>query len=75
MKFQRQLSLTLKEDAHLIVVTGHRTEVIGDVEGPSWGSSHPAAVTNPVFVDVDGNGFRANRDTLGHPLPVKFKSP
>jgi hypothetical protein len=30
---------------------------------------------NPVFVDVDGGGFKANRDTLGHPLPVKFAAP
>lgn len=75
VKFEKQLSATLKEDAHLIVVTGHRTEIIGDVEGPSWGRSHPAAVTNPVFVDVDGNGFKSNQDTLGYPLPVKFKAP
>ena len=29
----------------------------------------------PVFVDVDGGGFRANRDTLDIPLPVKFQAP
>ena len=29
------------------------------------------AVSNPIFVDVDGGGFKANGDTLGAPLPVK----
>jgi hypothetical protein len=39
--------------------------------GPMWGKQHPTAVSNPIFVDVDGNGFQANGDILGHPLPVK----
>ena len=32
-------------------------------------------MTNPAFVDLDGNGFLPNKDTLGHPLPVKFRVP
>jgi hypothetical protein len=40
--------------------------------GPVGGAQHPAALTNPVFVDVDGTGFQPNKDTLGFPLPVKF---
>lgn len=39
------------------------------------GSSIRRALSNPVFVDVDGGGFRANRDTLDIPLPVKFVAP
>lgn len=74
LRFEHAVQLTLKEDSHIVVVTGHRTETLGDVAGPSWGTDHPAALTNPVFVDVDGNGFSANKDTLGFPLPVKFGS-
>ena len=40
--------------------------------GPSWGTQHPTALNNPVFVDIDGDGFTANKDTLDIPLPVKF---
>jgi hypothetical protein len=40
--------------------------------GPDWKDTQPAAFANPVYVDVNGDGFKANRDTLGHPLPVKF---
>jgi hypothetical protein len=28
----------------------------------------PIAFSNPIFVDVDHDGFRADGDTLGHPL-------
>jgi len=71
VKFDQTLNVTLTEDSHLVVVAGHRTQQLGDVAGPQ-GSQYPAALTNPVFVDVDGNGFQANKDTLGFPLPVKF---
>lgn len=74
VKFDHKLVVKLDKDSHIVVVTGHRTEQLGDVAGP-MGSQHPAALTNPVFVDVDGNGFKANGDTLGHPLPVKFRQP
>ncbi|HIE95966.1 MAG TPA: carboxypeptidase regulatory-like domain-containing protein [Planctomycetes bacterium] len=72
LKFDRSLDIVLKQDSHIVVVTGHRTETLGDVAGPTWGKQHPAALTNPVFIDVDGNGFQPNEDTLGFPLPVKF---
>jgi hypothetical protein len=32
---------------------------------------HPFAYNNPIFVDVDGHGFKPNGDALGFPLPVK----
>lgn len=73
-KFQHSIDVTLKQDSHIVVVTGHKTERLGDVAGPQ-GSQLPTALTNPVFVDVDGNGFEHNNDTLGYPLPVKFKAP
>lgn len=71
VKFNEQLSLTLAEDAHLIVVAAGNTP-LGKVAGPDWGHQTPTAVSNPIYIDVDGNGFRANKDTLGHPLPTKF---
>lgn len=74
IKFEHSIDLTLQHDSHIVVVTGHQTERLGDVAGPQ-GSQLPTALTNPVFVDVDGNGFRHNSDTLGYPLPVKFKAP
>lgn len=74
VKFDQRLTITLTEDSHIVVVAGHRTEILGDVAGP-MGSQHPAALTNPVFVDVDGTGFVPNKDTLGDPLPVKFTAP
>ena len=74
LKFDRTLDIVLKQDSQIVVVTGHRTETLGDVAGPTWGKQHPAALTNPVFIDVDGNGFQPNKDTLGFPLPVKFGS-
>jgi len=27
----------------------------------------PVAFTNPIYVDVDRDGFKANGDTLGYP--------
>ncbi len=72
VKFDQSVDITLDGDAHIVVVTGHRTELLGDVQGPQWGTQHPAALTNPIFVDVDANGFEASKDTLDHPLPVKF---
>jgi hypothetical protein len=31
----------------------------------------PIAVSNPIFVDVDGGGFQPNGDDLGVPLPIE----
>ncbi|MEI7701788.1 MAG: CehA/McbA family metallohydrolase [Planctomycetia bacterium] len=72
VRFEKTLDIDLPKDAHLIVLTGHSTQVLGPVTGPDWGKQHPAALSNPVFVDVDGDGFQASKDTLGIPLPVKF---
>ena len=41
--------------------------------GSSWQAAmHPCAYHNPIYVDVDGGGFRPNGDTLGYPLPVAY---
>ena len=39
------------------------------VMGQRFGTRPPIAVSNPIFVDVDGNGFQPNGDELGLPLP------
>jgi hypothetical protein len=74
VKFNQTLQVKLREDAHLIVVA------IGEKSNLSkgWGQSseaamHPLAFTNPIYVDVNHNGFKANGDTLGHPLLVTPK--
>ena len=72
VKFEQTLEISLSEDSHLIFAAGHRTERLGDVLGPDWGSRLPAAVSNPIFVNVDGGEFQPSLDTLGHPLPVKY---
>ena len=75
VRFEERLELTLKEDAHVIVVAGAENSKLGRVHGPVWGEHKPAALHNPVFVDIDGGGFKANGDTLDHPLPVRFGYP
>jgi hypothetical protein len=62
----------LSEDAHLIVVACSEHQDMSLGYGTSTQASlRPCAYNNPIFVDVDGHGFRPNGDTLGFPLPVK----
>ena len=75
VRFEAGLELTLKEDAHVIVVTGGAESRLGPVAGPEGLKIHPAALSNPIFVDVDGGGWMSSGDTLGHPLPVKYVPP
>ncbi len=69
--FENRIHVALQEDAHIIVVATGESSDLSKGWGRSWESSmHPVAFTNPIYVDVDGNGFRPNGDTLGHPLLV-----
>ncbi|MFM1801280.1 MAG: hypothetical protein RJA81_632, partial [Planctomycetota bacterium] len=72
VKFEQEFDISLEQDAHLIAVAVGEGLKLGPVMGPAWGQQMPAVVANPIFVDVDGNGFSPNKDTLGYPLPVKF---
>jgi hypothetical protein len=69
--FEQTLRVHLQQDAHLIVVAVGEKSDLSKGYGGSWESGmHPIAYTNPIYVDVDHNGFRANGDTLGHPILV-----
>lgn len=61
LRFEGVLSKTLKADAHLIVVAVGEGLTLGEVMGPDRGKLPPIAVSNPIFIDVDGGGFRAIR--------------
>ncbi|MEX2382177.1 MAG: hypothetical protein WD490_07330, partial [Opitutales bacterium] len=64
VKFDRSIPLNLEEDAHIIVVAiGERT-TLGPVMGEVQRAINPTAVSNPIFVDVDGEGFKPNGDRL-----------
>lgn len=71
LKFDQELPLALEGDAHIIVAAAAEKSTLGPVMGPDHAKDMPIAVSNPIFVDVDGGGFKANGDTLGAPLPVK----
>ncbi|HEX5446719.1 MAG TPA: CehA/McbA family metallohydrolase, partial [Pirellulales bacterium] len=70
VKFDQQIALELSEDTHVIVAAAGEGKPLGDVMGPDHARDLPIALSNPIFVDVDGGGFKANGDTLGAPLPV-----
>ena len=69
LRFERTIPLDLPGDAHVIVVAVGESSQMGPFNGPH-GKEHPTALSNPIFLDVDGGGFSAIGDTLGVPLPV-----
>ena len=70
MKFDQEIPLRLERDTHVIVAAIGERSKLGPVMGPEHADDRPVAVSNPIFVDVDGGGFKPNGDTLGK-LPVK----
>jgi len=68
LRFDAAFPIGLKTDAHLIVATIGEDLQLGPVMGPEHGKKPPAAVANPIFVDVDGGGFKPNGDLLDVPL-------
>jgi hypothetical protein len=60
-KFKQAISLTLNEDTYICVEALGRETLFPVLQSPSRtgaleGGTLPYALTNPVFVDVDGNG-------------------
>ena len=69
VNFDETIRIMLQQDAHLIVVAiGEKSNIEQGWGLNPYGEMHPVAYTNPIYVDVDRNGFQANGDTLGHPL-------
>jgi hypothetical protein len=70
VKFDQKIPLTLRTDAHVVVAAiGEGLNLIA-VQGPEYGKHPPMALANPIFVDIDGNGFQPNGNQLGLPLPL-----
>jgi hypothetical protein len=70
MKFDQEFPIQLERDTHVIVAAIGERSKLGPVMGPDHANDRPVAVSNPIFVDVDGGGFKASNDTMGA-LPVK----
>ena len=69
LQFNRTIRVPLSEDAHLIVVATSDDATLATGYGQSWQAKmHPMAYNNPIFVDIDHNGWQPNGDTLGQPL-------
>ena len=68
-KFNSSFELSIDQDAHLIVATIGEGMTMEKVMGRRYGKRPPIAVSNPIYVDFDGNGFQHNSDELGLPLP------
>lgn len=75
VKFERSIPVQLDSDAHLVVVAVHSERYVGPVMGPTWGGEKIGACANPIYIDVDGGGFKPNGDTLDHPLPAAGGKP
>jgi hypothetical protein len=70
VRFEGEFEVAVPADAHVIVVaTGESSDIVR-IAGDRHRGERPTAISNPVFIDVGGDGFTPNRDTLGHPLPV-----
>jgi hypothetical protein len=66
LKFEREINVSLKEDAHLIVVAcGEHSNLRTGYGSSSQSANQPLAYNNPLFVDIDGNGVQPNGDSLG----------
>ena len=71
VQFEQKILVPLEQDAHLIVVAlGENRNLIGGYGTSDQAKMHPCAYNNPIYVDIDGNGFQANGDPLGYDLPV-----
>ncbi len=71
-KFEQEISLTLREDTYICLEAVGKTTLFPVLQSPSRtgdleDGTLPYALTNPVFVDVDGNG------RFDPPLPEKIQ--
>ncbi|MGK0188323.1 MAG: putative metal-dependent enzyme (double-stranded beta helix superfamily) [Verrucomicrobiales bacterium] len=76
VKFDQSIEIPLKEDSHIIAVAMGENFTLKTGFGNSpQHDMQPCAYHNPIFVDLGSDGFQPNKDTLGHPLPVKGLTP
>jgi hypothetical protein len=76
VRFDTTVQLPLITDVHVIVAAIGEGLELGPVMGTGYGGKlPPVAVSNPIFVDVDGGGFRANGDLLDVPLAIDPAAP
>jgi len=69
VKFEHRIPIELVEDAHLIIAAvGENFDLKTGYGKSTQGVWSPCAFTNPIYIDIDGHGWKANGDTLGHPL-------
>ncbi|MBM3832310.1 MAG: hypothetical protein FJ403_03335 [Verrucomicrobia bacterium] len=72
VKFEREIHVPLTEDAHIIVVAyGENGDLSFGYGSSDQAKLKPCAFNNPIYVDVDGRGFKANGDMLDYPLMTK----
>lgn len=72
VKFDRTIPVPLTEDSHLIVVAyGGAYDLSIGFGSSAQSGMKPCAYNNPIFVDTDGGGFKANGDMLGFPPGAK----
>lgn len=70
VKFDRNIGMKLEKDCHIIVAALGEGLDLKKVYPAGGGEKQvPCAVSNPIFVDVDGGGFKASGDDLGAALP------
>ena len=69
VKFDEVIDVKVEADEHIIVAAIGEGLELGPVFGPDRGKDPPTAVSNPIFVDADGDGFKPNKDEMGYPLP------
>ncbi len=71
VRFSAALPVKVAADTHIIVATIGEGLTLGPVMGPNYGGRlPPVAVSNPIWADVDGQGFTPNRDLLDVPLAI-----
>ncbi len=71
VKFEESIKVPLEQDAHLIVVAiGENSNLAGGYGTSSQAAMSPCCYNNPIYVDVDGHGFKANGDTLDFEVPA-----
>lgn len=69
VRFEHEIQLPkFERDTHVIVATIGEGLELGPVMGEERGKLPPVALTNPIFLDIDGSGFQANGDDLGVPF-------